>query len=333
MSLEGAIPWESHTCAYTAKRAVFTSFVCCLALYKNTVNCGDPFEQETLATRADLWQRSACSSKGFLWHNVNPHSTTSTQDRFGRFLAELDRHPGRKRAFLDILGRTSNLAGALSGCVHPHTQTLQLRDPEEVVSALPSLPSLPPISVAPSLPALHHSPVPKNPIRLLEALQRFKDNALTNRTTDERTVGDRDKLLSAFGKYLVGIDPRLSKDLWVHEIATHHLTRFLDASALRSGRREVKQAPATGVTEHANEGTTAAAGTLKPATMLKRLSDLNSFFTWAYNELQATVENPVTGLEGRRRKLTKQANDEAEQYLPFESHHITDVFKPEPLPD
>ena len=49
-------------------------------------------------------------------------SDDDDQDRFGRFLVELDRHPTWKATFFDILGRTGNVVEAISGCTRPPSQ-------------------------------------------------------------------------------------------------------------------------------------------------------------------------------------------------------------------
>ena len=152
------------------------------------------------------------------------------QDRLGRCLAELDRRPTRKATFLDILGRTGNVVAAISGCHQP--APIQL--PTETAAAIQA----PAVAPAPVSSPYGSGPVPKNPMRLSAALERFRDNALKNKTTVPRTTYDRHEFLQKVGQYVVGIDDRLDKDPWVHHIHTHHLASFMDASAERLGRQE-----------------------------------------------------------------------------------------------
>lgn len=240
------------------------------------------------------------------------------QDRLGRFLAELDQRPTWKATFLDILGRTGNVAAAISGCHQPAQIQVPAATATQVVAvAQPPAPS-----------QYSSSPVPKNPMRLSAARERFKEHSLRNRTTVSRTTQDRYDFLQKVWEHVIDIDDRLDKDPWVHHIHTHHLASFMDASAERVGRQDSKEARGSvepeQPSEHAGE-----VKTLKAASLLKRLSDMSAFFTWAHREVQAALENPIDGLEARRRKLTQQANDEKTEYLPFESHHLTTIFDPE----
>ncbi|CAA2108495.1 hypothetical protein VVAX_05004 [Variovorax paradoxus] len=240
------------------------------------------------------------------------------QDRLGRFLAELDQRPAWKATFLEILGRTNNLVEAISGCHQPS----QIQVPTATAIQAPV------VAPAPAPSPYGSGPAPKNPMRFSAALDSFRDNALKNRTTVPRTTYDRHEFLQKVGQYVVGIDDRLDKDPWVHQIHTHHLTSFMDASAQRVGRQESKETRGSHGTVQTDEDAEAVK-TLKPSSLLKRLSDLSSFFTWATQEVQAATENPVNGLEDRRRKLTQQANEEKAEYLPFQSHHLTTIFEPE----
>lgn len=242
------------------------------------------------------------------------------QDRLGRFLAELDQRPTWKATFLEILGRTGNVVAAISGCHQPS----QIQLPTETAAAIQASAVAP----APVSSPYGSGPVPKNPMRFSAALERFRDNALKNKTTVPRTTYDRHEFLQKVGQYVVGIDDRLDKDPWVHHIHTHHLASFMDASAERLGRQESKETHGSHEPVQPDEDAEQVR-TLKAASQLKRLSDKSSFFTWAHQELQATTENPIDGLAERRRKLTQQAKDEKTEYLPFESHHIKTIFEPE----
>lgn len=155
------------------------------------------------------------------------------QDRLGRFLAELDQRPTWKATFLDILGRTGNVVAAISGRHQPS----QIRLPTETAAAIQA----PAVAPAPVSSPYGSGPVPKNPMRFSVALERFRDNALKNKTTVPRTIYDRHEFLQKVGQYVVGIDDRLDEDPWIHHIRTHHLAGFMEASAERLGRQESKE--------------------------------------------------------------------------------------------
>jgi hypothetical protein len=156
------------------------------------------------------------------WTVGNVSVADDDQDRLGRFLAELDRRPTWKATFIEILGRTGNVVAAISGCHQPS----QIQLPTETAAAIQASAVAP----APVSSPYGSGPVPKNPMRFSAALERFRDNALKNKTTVPRTTYDRHEFLQKVGQYIVGIDDRLDKGPWVHHIHTHHPANFMDAS-------------------------------------------------------------------------------------------------------
>lgn len=103
----------------------------------------------------------------------------------------------------------------------------------------------------------------------------------------------------------------MGPDPFVREIATHHLSAFLDTASNRNVRGP------------AESGKTAAA-----TTLIKKISDLRSFFGVAFDEFNATNSDPTVGLEKRRKALNSVAADEEEHYDPFETGHLIKIFEP-----
>lgn len=109
----------------------------------------------------------------------------------------------------------------------------------------------------------------------------------------------------------VGGNPELGGEPYVHQIATHHLSAFLD---------KTKRKRATG-----GEDTEEKAA---PRTQMKKLAALRAFFGWARDEADATAINPAAALGKREIALRKAASRTEEHYDPFQNKHLDDMFCP-----
>lgn len=152
---------------------------------------------------------------------------------------------------------------------------------------------------------------PRAPQRMSGAIAKFADRAEDSKKS--RTVQDQVRLLRNLVEHVVESAPELGPDPWVHDIGTHHVSAFIDAEKSRPGKR----------TNAAGEQADVSASTLK-----KKLVDLRPFFGYARDELSACDGNPIDGLGGRIKALTKSAAKAKQSYWPFNDAQIARIFEP-----
>jgi len=154
-------------------------------------------------------------------------------------------------------------------------------------------------------------------MRMSAAIERYATAQLNTDANTERTMGDKIRFLRGLCAQLSTLEPALGNDPWVHDIATHHLAAYMDGFVVQTRRRK---------TALADAGTDT--NVRKPATLVKKMSDLNAFFDFAVNELQAANANPTAGLQGRTKNLRSAASGEKQHYLPYTKAHLRRIFEP-----
>lgn len=151
--------------------------------------------------------------------------------------------------------------------------------------------------------------LPPNPLRMSEALKQYKA-ACVGAELSAKTVVERQVLLTKLSAHVAASKLNGDPDTFVHDIGTHHLSTFLDALSK----------PSTG-----------GAGTSDPnapRTLMKKISSLRAFFEWAGEERQATLVDPVAGLDKRDKALRKAATKTKNNYHPFSSQQLQKIFEP-----
>jgi integrase len=151
------------------------------------------------------------------------------------------------------------------------------------------------------------STMPANPTRLSVAIERFRSSKEASAENSKRTAKDRSRLLNKLHDH---IREALGDDPFLHEISTHHISAFLDATPVR----------------RPGEATTAA--TSAPKTVIKKHSDLRSFFSFAHEEMQATLVDPTAGLVRRAKALRLAASKQGRHFDPFQTSQIASIFEP-----
>ena len=152
---------------------------------------------------------------------------------------------------------------------------------------------------------------PQAPCRMSDVITRFAGRAEDSKKP--RTVQDQVRLLHNLVEHVVASAAKLGPDPWVHDIGTHHVLAFIDAEKSRPGKR-------TNVAGKRAD--------VSPSTLKKKLLDLRPFFAYARDELSACDGNPVDGLGGRIKALTKSAAKAKQSYWPFTDAQITRIFEP-----
>lgn len=153
------------------------------------------------------------------------------------------------------------------------------------------------------------SPIPSNPTRMSDALARFAASKKASAENSARTSRDKKRLLEKLVAHLVAAG--FDADPFVHDVATNHLSAFLDSSPVKT-----------------NWGGVKASDEASPKTLIKKISDLASFFQYAKNELRACDVDPTIGLDTRRKALHKAANKQERHYKAFTGPQLTHVFEP-----
>jgi integrase len=155
--------------------------------------------------------------------------------------------------------------------------------------------------------------MPKNATRLSKAIERFQQSKRAVGDNTDRTVRDKIYLMA---KLSVHLAPTLGDDPYVHQIQTHHLSAFLDEISIKTSTNA--------------KGVVASTTNAAPATLVKKVSDLASFFAYAVGELNATQDDPTVGLQKRRRALKSALSREAHHYKAFTTPNLQTIFEPGP---
>ena len=232
-----------------------------------------------------------CGIRTFTIGNV----TVNGEDDLNNFLKLLDSDPKNGEAFREQLrGESMNeTATMMSNIIAQRRAEFLLASSGADTSLLAHQPSV----------------APTNPMRLSAAIVRYGEAMV--KINSHRTLRDKARLLEALGAHLGTANPTLGLDPFVHEIATHHLSAYLDMFSNRNAQepsKTVKTAAAT--------------------TLIKKISDLRSFFGYSFSDFNATNSDPTVGLEMRRKALKTVATNEEEHYDPFETGHLTKIFEP-----
>lgn len=221
--------------------------------------------------------------------------TVDGEDDLNNFLKLLESDPRNGEAFREQLrGESMNDTAAMMSSIIAQRMAELLPPSNADASLLTNQPQ---------------SAAAINPMRLSAAIVRYRETM--GKTNSGRTLRDKARLLEALGSHVALANPAMGSDPFVHDIATHHLSAFLDTASNRSAG------------EPTETGKTAAA-----TTLIKKISDLRSFFGVMFGEINATTSDPTVGLEKRRKALNTVASDEEEHYDPFETGHLTKIFEP-----
>lgn len=226
------------------------------------------------------------------WTVTDDEITVDGPDDQENFQRMLDRNPEVNQAYIERMrGRKSNQPA------QSDEVTLRIREMSERIATL----------TAPAQPTANS---PLNPTRMSDALAQYRATK-TGEEHAERTSIERDRLLRRLVAETVIANPELEADPYVHQLATHHLSAFLD-------KTKRKRATDGGDTEDA----------ASPRTQMKKLGALRVFFDWARDEAEATTINPAAALGKREKALRKAASKAEEHYDPFENKHLAKMFRP-----
>lgn len=149
--------------------------------------------------------------------------------------------------------------------------------------------------------------------RMSEALQLFASHMDASARNSPKTVMDKLRVLKALCAHIHANHPDLTVDPWVHEVQRHHLSSFLDTMKVR------RPGQSAGASDHADKAA---------ATVLKKISDLRSFFGFAHTSLEATPVNPTEGLTALSKSLHGNRSRQEEHYQPFTDKHLQAIFDP-----
>jgi integrase len=151
-------------------------------------------------------------------------------------------------------------------------------------------------------------PTPSNPTRLSDARLQYASRPVN---LAPRTRKEQKRLLDALAGFLSSTYPVLGADPFVHDIATHHLTAFLDTVYAKS---------------RTDGSMTDAAAS--PLTVLKKVSHLRTFFEWAREDREFTAADPTAGLSRRDKDLRKAAGKQERHYDAFSAAQLESIFEP-----
>ena len=154
------------------------------------------------------------------------------------------------------------------------------------------------------------SALPPNPIRMSEAKEQYVA-ACRAEGLAPRYVLEKERLLDQLATHVASSLQCADADPFVHDIGAHHLSTFLDGKATKSS------------TDGSNTNEASA-----PRTLLKKITNLRTFFEWAREERGATLIDPVAGLGKRDKALRKAAAKSKDSYHPFTNEQVMRIFEP-----
>ena len=153
-----------------------------------------------------------------------------------------------------------------------------------------------------------------NPLRMSAAIDAFVKSKTSTAANSERTLQDKKRLLLNLCDYIGKSFPQLTDDPWVHELQSHHLSAFADATPVRKHRHDVVLVDGV--------------APIAAATATKKLSDLRSFFSYAHRELKASLDDVSQGLTDRAAALKGSRSRQKGSYAPFNDDQIKLIFEP-----
>lgn len=152
-----------------------------------------------------------------------------------------------------------------------------------------------------------------SPMRMAQAIDAFVESKSNSTENNSRTLQDKRRLLRALCVHLAAQFAGLGADPWVHEIERRHIESFFNSMRVR---RHLSAA-----------GTSDEDSFVAPGTVLKKISDVRSFFVYAL-AVQATASDPTDKLSERTKALKSRKSRQKSSYKPFTDNHLRKMFAP-----
>jgi len=162
--------------------------------------------------------------------------------------------------------------------------------------------------------AMSAQAMPLHPMKMSAAFDKFAASKTSTAENNARTVKAKRVLLDKMVAHYV--ENGGNADPYVHDIATTHLSAFLDTTPIKS-RKGKPGSDSPEAHSHA-----------APKTVIKKISDLTSFFAFAKEELNACVTDPTAGLQNRLKALNKAASNQERHYKAFNDQQLAHLFEP-----
>jgi integrase len=150
-----------------------------------------------------------------------------------------------------------------------------------------------------------------NPTRASASIANYVESKGSAAENTKRTLDDKRRMLTAMFKCLAATYSELGDDPMVHLIQTFHVDSFCRSTQVRKHRDDV--------------GVMDGVAPIAPATALKKMSDLRSFFGHVHRIPKATLEDPTLGLE---ESLRAKKSRQKKSYGPFHDDHLRRMFEP-----
>ena len=159
-----------------------------------------------------------------------------------------------------------------------------------------------------------------NPLPWTTALERYCRSLRADDAVNDKTISERKTLLGQLHDFMIA-ECGLAPNFFVHEIKKHHIAAFMDRSAARPARNAQRKLATADDAPHPTS-------TISAKTLLKRISNLELFFRWAAEEVQATEVNPADGLGRRKGVLRERKYISQASYKPFTAAQLKSIFEP-----
>jgi len=239
--------------------------------------------------------------------------------------------PRIEKAVAKCISRAATAApDGTAAAPHAHAPATDLINDAKAQAVVVPEPQSPPVSPPTSAAQPEHAatdsrphappaasataPLPKRPMQLAAARTEYnKHYSSTLETQNDRTNGDKGRLLDMFVDYLRVSHPELGDDPWVHTIDASHVNGFMAEQTQRPGKRVDSDGNAKGAA---------------PNTLIKKLGDLTHFFKYAKTILKATQEDLAEDMAEASEIWRNRAKVEDVHYDPFTNDHIRRIFDP-----
>ena len=282
----------------------------------------------------DRWERTVSRLLGEFassWEVTGVVSVKDDDDQ-NRLLDFLAKKPEFEAALLHRIRHDTTSLPVLTPLAPPATTPPSTSDPVDILAAPQTegqaandvFAQRQPLSLVPQ-----SSGTPSNPLELKAAAAWFGREA-ESLGIDPRNARDIGYTVSSFLEHLLQAPG--NKLAYVHQVGTNHIFEYLKAYSQRPGRAQLvamSKAPGT------DDGNTRPSednedqDRLAPSTMLKRISDLSTFFRLMAGEAKACISNPTDGLANYRKALKKECKNRNASYAPFTEDHFRTLFSPE----
>lgn len=285
------------------------------------------------STPPSLWEQTVGQLLGDFVSSWTLHDvvTVADDDDQNRFIQFLEQKPAFEAALIDRISRD----GPPTQPPTPEAKQQCATSPTEVAdptfnNGRTTLNSEPVANILGQyLPGANPhgtAGTPRNPMRLDAAAAWFQTEA-TELGISLRNLRDIGLTISSFTTYLCPLPTDVKP--YAHHIGSNHVFGYLKAYSKRSGRSDKSPTvDALAVSPDLGDESVEQNG-LAPATLLKRLSDLSTFFRLLCNEARACVDNPTEGLTNYRKALKKEAKKKTSSYWPFTADQFRTIFSPQ----